>query len=215
MKSVLIIFTLLLVGCGEVFDFNKKPLKVTQNQGPQNVTTKITFQEIQEKVLGPSCLECHPGYSDYQTVKNKARSIQASIQSNRMPKEAPALDDNLKQLVSEWVNGGAPLGTPGGSDGVVELKPNWASLSKKIFFPKCVMCHNPRGEASILDMSDRQKFFDNRVVLLNNFENPETSYLIEVISDPDEPMPPDYSGIDRLSNEEIQTIIEWIRLGLP
>ena len=77
----------------------------------------------------------------------------------------------LKQLVSEWVNGGAPLGVPGGQDGEVDLKPTWVSLSKKVFFPKCVMCHNPRGEASFLDLSDRQKFFENRVELLNNFED--------------------------------------------
>ena len=71
------------------------------------------------------------------------------------------------------------------------------------------------GKQSFLDLSTRQKFFDRRHDLLNNFEDVENSYLIEVITDPDEPMPPPYSNIERLNEEEVKTLIDWIKKGLP
>ena len=48
-----------------------------------------------------------------------------------------------------------------------------------------------------------------------DFENPEQSYMLEVIQDPLEPMPPLDSGIPQLTEEEIAVLQEWIRLGLP
>lgn len=138
-----------------------------------------------------------------------------AVLKGRMPKNAAPLNDNLKGLLNTWVTSGAPRGGQNTSPVGTKLVATWESLSRKVFFPKCVQCHNPNGQASFLDLSTRQKFFDQRDDLLNNFEDVETSYLIEVVTDPDEPMPPSDSNIERLNKEEINTLIEWIKKGLP
>ena len=71
------------------------------------------------------------------------------------------------------------------------------------------------AKQNFLDLSTRQNFFDQRHNLLNNFEDVENSYLIEIITDPEEPMPPTWSNIERLNEEEVKTLIEWIKKGLP
>jgi hypothetical protein len=37
-----------------------------------------------------------------------------------------------------------------------QLLPTWESLSKNIFIPKCVVCHNPSGQAPWIDVSNRE-----------------------------------------------------------
>lgn len=102
-----------------------------------------------------------------------------------------------------------------------ELKPEWKAVAALILLPKCSGCHNPDGSAKFLDLSTRQAIFKdrNRVFAsgrkLADLENPENSYLLEVINDPLEPMPPKSSKIPRLNQDEVQVIGEWIQLGLP
>lgn len=201
------------------------PLKVKKTdfefEGARSTraTSNIDFSEVQQRVFSNHCTTCHPGYANYNLVIKDIDSIVESISNNQMPKNSPPLNEDLKNLITEWVRNGAPE-TISEDDGrtlpePTKLASTWSSLSENVFFPKCISCHNPNGEASFLDLSSRQKFFENRHELLNNFEDPESSYLIEVISDPDEPMPPSYSNISPLSKEEIKAIIEWIELGLP
>jgi hypothetical protein len=101
------------------------------------------------------------------------------------------------------------------------LEPNWKSISELIVFPKCLVCHNPNGEAKFLDLSTRQSFFEKRDELFGegqkflDFLDPANSYVIGVITDEFEPMPPEYSGLPRLNEDEVRTLMEWIGLGLP
>ena len=226
MKLLSTISLILLISCQNPIFHEKEELEFEPKnapRGPQsNQTEVITFKEISEKVLKPQCIQCHQGYEKYSIVKKDLKDIIKSVNSNRMPKNLPSLDNNLKELLEEWQSQGAPevaRTNPGNTEPTpvepTKLEPTWNSLSELVFFPKCTTCHNPNGEASFLDLSSRQTFFDNRDYLLNNFENVESSYLIEVITDPDEPMPPPYSGLDRLTEEEVKTITEWIKRGLP
>ena len=64
-----------------------------------------------------------------------------------MPKNAPALNGNLKALLNEWVKEGAPAGSENIPSTPTKLVATWESLSKKVIFPKCVQCHNPNGQA--------------------------------------------------------------------
>lgn len=183
----------------------------------------ITFAEVSAKILEPRCVSCHAGYKNYSAVSSEISSIVSAVESGRMPKRGPPIDENLLTLLKNWAQAGAPessLGPRPGNPIPEALKPNWESLSVKVFFPKCVVCHNSNGEAKFLDLSSRQKFFEqrNREFLgerLLDFEKPDTSYILQVIADIEEPMPPTSSGFTRLSEEEMKILTEWIRLGLP
>jgi Planctomycete cytochrome C len=91
---------------------------------------------------------------------------------------------------------------------------DWNSISAGIFFPRCMPCHNPRGQARFLDLSSRDSVLAARDKLFN-FADPEASYLIEVIRDPLEPMPPPTSSLRPLSEDEVLVLIDWIAQGLP
>ncbi len=223
MKNLL--FILLLVSCGNYTDF-KEEISSSSPGGSPGIEAGeerelISFEQIKNKVLEPSCIKCHVGYDDYTTVKNDITKILSEVSQNKMPKNAEPLSDDLKNLLRNWYTMGTPLevsdsdedNLPG--DQVQELVATWESVSKRIIYPKCVACHSPNGQARFLDLSTRQKFFENRDYLLNNFESPESSYLIEVITDPIEPMPPSWSPFTRLTNKEVNILIEWIGKGLP
>lgn len=227
-KLLLSVFsTLTLVSCGNSFEFKEGP--ADDFTGRFNFSaSELTFENISKRILNnkinnsKSCNECHIGYKDYSFVASESEreKILSAVLEERMPKNQPALSDELKALLTAWVDAGAPL-----DDGTTntqpiepieeELEATWASLSREVFFPKCVQCHNPNGQAKFLDLSTRQKFFEQRKELLNNLENAESSFLIEVITDPVEPMPPVSSGLERLTDEEVKIVIEWIEKGLP
>jgi hypothetical protein len=137
-----------------------------------------------------------------------------------MPKRGPELSEKLKTILREWISAGAPSGDDTApSDDV--YGPNWKTVSQKIFIPKCLVCHNPEGQAKFLDLSSRQVIFNARNTSfeddrkLINIEEPDKSYLVDVIVDEDEPMPPKWSNISTLSSEDVILIKEWISLGLP
>jgi len=221
MKSVLfIILIFILSSCGDYVEFKEELFVPTQGTLPAK---KVTFSEVSDKIFKTSCTQCHPGYSDYNSVFPDANKILDAVLTGRMPKNAPALNQDSKELLNSWVRDGAPLSQeqrtrtkpPGQSEPNDELVATWSSISKKLIFPKCVSCHNPSGQASFLDLSTRQSFFNEREYLLNNLSDANNSYLVEILRDTEEPMPPVWSGIERLSEKEIQVIIEWIDKGLP
>lgn len=212
MKRFIFYFSLLsLVACGNSIELKESPPDFTSGDFP---LSQLTFEQIDKQIMQTSCVQCHGAYGDYETVFNEREKILSAVLENRMPKNAPALNDELKQLLAAWVQIGAPQGA-NNNTGPTQLEPTWESLSLKVFFPKCVQCHNPNGQASFLDLSTRQKFFEQRVDLLNNFEDVENSYLFEVLNDPEEPMPPIWSGIEVLSEQEKSVLKEWIEKGLP
>ncbi|OUS00157.1 hypothetical protein A9Q84_02955 [Halobacteriovorax marinus] len=214
MKNILFIFYIIFfISCGDYVEFKESPLPFLQGRFPLE---ELTFENINNKVLKNNCLSCHGEYEDFEIVKSKSNEIIEAMTSGRMPKNAPALSRELQGLFKAWVEKGAPFGdNPPPSGGSNELSAEWRSISKKVIFPKCLRCHNPNGQASFLDLSTRQKFFEQRDYLLNGFSDVENSYLFEVLNDDEEPMPPASSGIERLTTFEKEILKEWIEKGLP
>ncbi|MCB0393307.1 MAG: hypothetical protein KDD25_02035 [Bdellovibrionales bacterium] len=221
-RIVLLVSLFLLSACG---NYTEKKKDVEQ---PNFVFSKseLSFALVSSQVLGPNCVECHKSYKSYDVVRKDLDKIMFSIETNKMPKRGGPLSDDLKSLMRAWYSAGAPNKpgeppTPPPTDKPVELAPTYASLSANVFEPKCIVCHNPDGEAKFLDLSSRfaifsarDRIFDGDKHLLN-FENPAESYIIDVITDEDEPMPPEWTDITPLTEKEVNTMIEWIGLGLP
>lgn len=228
--KIISLLTLLLVflsSCGN-YSSNKGTQLADEDVGATAST--VSFELIQQNIFNKkddprSCINCHEQYRNYDSVKLEIKAITDSIQSDRMPKKGGPLTPNQKKLFATWLQAGTPqfageISKPTNPDDET-LAPNWSSISKKLIFPKCLACHNSRGQAKFLDLSSRNAFFQSRnrefagKQKLIDFENPENSYLIQVINDPIEPMPPYDSNIPLLTNQEVEVLKTWISLGLP
>jgi mono/diheme cytochrome c family protein len=217
MSRLCFILLFVLVSCGdytETLDVEERPLQVP--------ISELSFKTVRDAIFSPQCVSCHQQYDSFTAVQKDIGKISASIASGRMPKNAPPLSAAERGLLDAWIAAGMPNAPGEGGSGDKPLAPTWASLSENVFFAKCTACHNPNGQAKFLDLSSRQAFFDARNEdyggqLLLDFENPENSYLLTVIQDELEPMPPPppFSNFGRLSQDEVQAISEWIRRGLP
>jgi len=209
---------LLLASCGNYLE-----RKSTDGEQNQNLSKEsLEFSLVQSKIFNARCVSCHQQYGTYSGVRRELDSIFLAVQSDRMPKTGGPLSDSLKQLLRAWVDAGAPeFAGKTSSPQPVEIQPVWASIYDHIVSSRCLVCHNPNGQAKFLDLSTRQTIFSNRDRVfgdgkkLIDFDDPDQSYLIEVIQDEAEPMPPIWSSIRRLNEDEVNVLKEWIKLGLP
>ncbi len=218
-KIMMVLLTVIVAACG---NYEETKGFVEVGSARLDRTKSISFKEVSEQIFKSKCTSCHIQYESYAGVVNELGAIRSAVASNRMPKNMPALNSAQKELLFAWIDAGAPQGgsVDSGPIDPVPLVPTWQSLSSKVFYPKCTSCHNPNGEAKFLDLSTRQAWFDGRSrdfggITLLDFDHPQESYLLEVINDPYEPMPPLWSNIAQLTEEEKEVLIEWIRKGLP
>lgn len=206
----LIILALTLASCGDYYEAKEDGFDVTN---VNELNGEINFDKIKNEILTPHCIKCHKGYDDYQNVKNDISKIERAIRTGTMPKNDEPLSTKKHELVLGWIKGGMKQGNiispPNNSDEVI-----FSNIANKILYPKCVFCHSQDGQASFLDLSNRQSIFEARNGLLD-FDDPDASYLLEVVKDEQEPMPPSWSGIEKLNKNEIDLLKEWIKRGIP
>lgn len=211
----LTIATAALSGCG-----NYTRLKNDRQEAGQKLdAAPLTFATVSAQIFEPKCVSCHSKYRSYETVVEEVSRITQSIESNRMPKNAEPLAQNLKDLLRTWIDAGTPEFENDEQpepppESPVALEPNYQSIKAIILEQKCTMCHSPSGQAKFLDLSSRKAIWDGRARLLN-FDNPESSPLIAAIRDAEEPMPPTWSNIAPLTESQVAVMIEWIRQGVP
>lgn len=124
------------------------------------------------------------------------------------------LPDTKKDFLRRWIDAGLPNGETPNTPTDAKLVPTYASIDKHILGTKCIQCHNPQGSAKFLDLSSREMIWKERKLLFD-FDAPEKSYIVQVISDSEEPMPPRWSDLDQVDKEEIEVITKWIGAGLP
>lgn len=218
LATELLASSLWLFGCG-----NYDQSKLNSDPGVRSEGLSPDFATVQQKVFQPRCNTCHSQYSSYQGVLREIAAIQSAVNAKRMPKSNGPLSQDELKVLNAWFQNGAPekIGDLPVPPRFNELAPNWNSISENIIFPKCLVCHNPSGQAKFLDLSTRQKIFASRNrqfgngSKLINFENPPESYLVQILKDEEEPMPPPVSNIQRLDEKQITIIEDWISLGLP
>lgn len=217
--SIFILFiSLALSSCG--YYVEKEPI----NAGLTDISpTKLGFASLSSSLFSPRCVQCHAQYASYAGVRLELDSILSAVASNRMPKTGGPLSTDQKQALAAWAALGAPEfpGQAPAPQQPVALQPNWNSLSTNLFVPLCISCHNPNGQARFLDLSTFDAFYSAKDrefgegKKLADLASPDASYLLQVLADEIEPMPPTWSNLRQLNDEEIQVIREWIRAGLP
>ncbi len=114
--------------------------------------------------------------------------------------------------------GGQHASYPSSEGSVVvgsDVTASFASIKSNIFQSKCLPCHVKGEEAEDvpLDNLDIILTSSRRIVVTGK---PEESKLISAIKRTDsKQMPPSDSGIDRLTQQEISLLEEWIQKGAP
>jgi uncharacterized membrane protein len=216
----ILLCTMFLSSCGTYLE--QKATEPALNQ-TEKEKLSLGFASVKEIVFSERCVSCHQQYDTYQGVIRELSAIKAAVESNRMPRSGGSLTDSQKAILSAWIEKGAPeqVGNSGEPIAPVKLEPTWKSLSENVIFPKCLVCHNPQGQAKFLDLSSRQIIFDNRYRVFGadsifiDLDSPEESYLLQILNDDEEPMPPVWSNIPRLTQNELKTLTKWLSLGLP
>ncbi len=217
--STLILCCAFLSSCGDYL--KKKNSEIGESQSTRN-NLAFNFASMTASVFSKRCISCHSQYNSYGGVLREIAAIRSAVVTNRMPKNGGPLTDRQKVDLINWIDRGAPEfdGEPSKPSLPISIEPNWKSISENILFPKCLVCHNPEGQAKFLDLSNRQAIFDSRHRIfgdgskLLDIDNPQNSYFLNILYDI-EPMPPVWSNIPQISNEEFKALSTWIAMGLP
>lgn len=215
----LIICCAFLSSCGDYL--KQKNTEIGENQSTQSNLVS-NFASMTASIFSKRCISCHSQYNSYGGVLREIAAIRSAVVTNRMPKNGGPLTDRQKVDLIDWIDRGAPEfdGEPSKPSLPISIEPNWKSISENILFPKCLVCHNPEGQAKFLDLSNRQTIFDSRHRIfgdgskLLDIDNPQNSYFLNILYDV-EPMPPVWSNIPQISNEEFKALSTWIAMGLP
>jgi mono/diheme cytochrome c family protein len=221
-KLALLILAATLYSCGNYEEFKEDPSALFSRVAPD---TALTFEQVNNQVLTPKCVKCHPGYSDFDTVKADLDKIVSEVRSDSMPKDGP-LSEQEKQLLFSWIFAGAPRGDVSPGPAPVKPGPTFDTLVQGVFGAKCIACHrvnpddpNDRGEApfALNDRTDLMVYATQFNPFVFDFEFPEESEFVKRFTsdNPVERMPPERSGFEPLTEEERELVIEWIRKGLP
>lgn len=83
------------------------------NNGGLDGQAPLDFTRIKAEIFTPHCVRCHGKFEVYANVALELSQIQDAVLNNRMPRRGP-LSDELKALLTEWINLGAPEVASGG-----------------------------------------------------------------------------------------------------
>ncbi len=120
-KLGLVLFTVALsVISGCQYNELKTPAdgaeQVTTSEPSTNPGTGLGFQTIRSQILEPHCLKCHSSavhkagvvLEGYEQVFALQEKIRTAIETDDMPRRAPPLSPELKQLLFTWLDAGLP-----------------------------------------------------------------------------------------------------------
>lgn len=191
----------------------------------------MDFATIKATVLEPKCVGCHGGsggvdLDSYAAVKAHLSKVDVVVAANKMPPKKP-LDPVLKDQLLNWIKDGAPetCAVPPVVEPLPPLEATYNSMKLHFLEAKCIICHDGSGprkkgdDDNFDDNGDDEKpdFSTYKAMVsqkwLFDFKKPHKSEIVDEVIDGD--MPPPSSSAKPLTQIEIQTLIDWIKNGLP
>jgi len=218
----LLVFVLLVSSCSYRLEKNKQ----SEIAVDQAMLEKVSYLEVNEKILTPKCVVCHGDSGNvnletYSAVYGHIDKIkEVTITTSTMPKAPyPALSEEERILLSTWIKAGAPEKALGGVETtpppppVEVVKPTFASIKKKILESKCNVCHSKGQIAEDVPLSSPEEMIDSPrdIVIPGDPDSSEFYLVVRPIAR--KIMPPKTSGIAPLNPEEVEVIKEWILKG--
>src|SRR6185312_1161255 len=126
----------------------------------------LDFAVIQQNAMN-TCLHCHSGQNQptlmsYNDVHQNLQKVMDEVEQNQMPPAKAGftpLSDCEKDLLRTWIKEGAPQLTatkvghlsscdhfipppPIDTTPISQLPLTYDSVEKRLFIPKCILCHN-------------------------------------------------------------------------
>lgn len=123
--SSLVMALAALTACGPQFSTDEISHSLDENSDERMIAiaaaftqeeiAAANFQFIKDKVFTPHCLKCHASdvqrgdvnLEDYSTAFQLRKEIRSEVEADRMPRRAPPLSPELKELLFSWIDNGA------------------------------------------------------------------------------------------------------------
>lgn len=186
-------------------------------------------------------MKCHSkgkyNISTDSQLLNLASSVLKSIQDKKMPPSSssvPPLNACEIKILQTWINNEQAQNatTEKTSDlseckeliGIAkpnlplipkkdlsDIEANFTNITNEILKPKCYSCHSveTNNGFTVLEYMDGIKYLG----LLGPTAEESKLYTVLIHSDPNTVMPPPDSGIEHLTEDELQFIRRWINTG--
>jgi mono/diheme cytochrome c family protein len=210
--------------------------------GPTSIVPVApTFPSILANVIETKCASCHgaggpasdaplDSVADLLSEKlitpgNASTSkLYILIEKRAMPPKSSGLtlSDQEIQAVGQWIQSDTtdepvpapsaspePLPSPEPAPSLVPLVPTFSAIHADIFETKCLICHSAGGRAANVPLDTLNDVLADKIITPGN---PTASRLYTLVAA--KKMPPQGTTAP-LTDEEIQTISEWIQQGTP
>jgi uncharacterized membrane protein len=117
-----------------------------------SLTTPASFDEIQKKIIGPKCLQCHSDFGgnkagvnleSFEQVEKYLNGIkQRSLVDLNMPPSEP-LSKMEQSLLQSWINKEFSGKIETKETTPVKMIVKWQKIKNEIIDKHCLICHSP------------------------------------------------------------------------
>ena len=174
----------------------------------QPLGRSVTYAELKQKVLQPSCIGCHmtqnPPLETYPAAFKAGAAVRKAVFDEKsMPKQGE-LTAEQKQLLLAWLDGGMPEGLPAPEPSQqpssMPVRVTWSDVKSKVLDVACSSCHFPGNPKNVSDLTNE------------DFAKSDIGSIVGLsLSDL---MPPPESSRP-LSVEQKRFLTEWWIAGMP
>ena len=186
--------SLFLVSCNYSVDKKLGTAQLDQAIEKLPANTIVNYKLINSAIIAPKCLSCHSSsggdagginLESYANLKNAINSVRDEVTSGRMPKNRAPLNSKEKDLLLEWIEGGAlaegasnslpetqtlPIPNPA-QPPVPPLPPgevmplpkeiNYKLVNERVIAPRCLGCHSDKnGNRGGVNLENYENVFE-------------------------------------------------------
>lgn len=176
----------------------------------------ITYYSTAQPILERYCVSCHQeggiapfALETHSQVKSKLSAMVYVLEADTMPPQGFAHhSDEEGQLLLQWLEKGAPLGSPGDAPALVTSEFTYHADVRPIVEEKCVKCHEVDGIAPF-PLETYEQVRDVAAAAAFSIENGTM---------PPWPPTPGYTPFKderRLDDEEKYALLQWLASDMP
>lgn len=126
----------------------------TEFSGDFGMSQKVTYTQLETRVLGPKCLRCHSdaggnqGSLNLETIDQSRAHLESIKQrvlvDQNMPPKTP-LSSGEKAMLNNWIIN--ELASNGQGPTPVKIVVLWPRIRDEIIQNHCIQCHSPPGRS--------------------------------------------------------------------
>ena len=184
--------------------------------GEFGMSQKVTYSQLEAKLLGPKCLRCHSdaggnqgslNLESYDHTRAHLESIKQRVLVDQNMPPKSSLSNGEKSLLNNWIMN--EIAINGQNTTPVKVAVLWPRVRDEIIQNHCLQCHSPPGKST---SEDRVSTMEAGLDLTNLAVVREKADLIfkRTIIIGDMPLKP----FPNLSDQEKKLLAQWMIDGL-